>query len=461
MRAVESGPDGENLAAAWQGLEALPDPRSPQGGSTGGLPIAIAVCAFTAAGHDRFTAVGQWIRRASQADLARLDAPWDPIGGRYRAPDEKTIRVVLDRLDPGQPDPGPARTAPAPLRRACLGQRARLPGPGAPPSGRERWPGARLRAVAVDGKTSRGARRADGTRVHLLGVAEHGGHLLDHLEVDVKHNETSHFTGLLEPLDLAGAVVTLRCPAYGAGEPGDWAGTGEEGPLHRGDQAEPAAAVCPGQALPWAGSACGSVTRDTGHGRIETRTVKAAHVSRLDFPYACQAIKICRWRKDTATGKVSRETAYAVTGLTSADATAPDLARLVREHWSIEAHHHIRDTTFSEDTSTSRTGSGPANLATIRAAIIAAIKDAASPARPRRPTRPHHSCRNPPSPRPRLGRNGTFTEHAGALIVVNVAGVEERDQGRRIRDGHRQRLRHRRQIRPAGRLLACVNQQAR
>jgi len=32
--------------------------------------------------------------------------------------------------------------------------------------------------------------------------------------------------------------------------------------------------------------------------------------------------------------------------------------------------------TFSEDTSTSRTGRGPANLATIRAAIIATIKQA-------------------------------------------------------------------------------------
>ena len=32
--------------------------------------------------------------------------------------------------------------------------------------------------------------------------------------------------------------------------------------------------------------------------------------------------------------------------------------------------------TFTEDTATSRTGSGPVNLATIRAAIIAAIKDA-------------------------------------------------------------------------------------
>ena len=66
----------------------------------------------------------------------------------------------------------------------------------------------RLRAVAVDGKTSRGARRADGTLVHLLGVAEHGGHLLDHIEVGVKHNETSHFTELLDTVELNGAVVT-------------------------------------------------------------------------------------------------------------------------------------------------------------------------------------------------------------------------------------------------------------
>ena len=48
----------------------------------------------------------------------------------------------------------------------------------------------------------------------------------------------------------------------------------------------------------------------------------------------------------------------------------------MREHWTIEAHHHIRDVSFREDAATSRTGNGPANLATIRATIIAAIKDA-------------------------------------------------------------------------------------
>src|SRR5438094_941227 len=70
----------------------------------------------------------------------------------------------------------------------------------------------RLRAIAVDGKTSRGARRADGTRVHLLGVAEHGGRLLDHLEVGIKHNETSYFAELLGPLDLDGAALTSDAP---------------------------------------------------------------------------------------------------------------------------------------------------------------------------------------------------------------------------------------------------------
>src|SRR5271155_3799649 len=101
-RVVESGPDGQRLApGTWQRLEALPDPRSRQGRIYPlACLVAIALWAFTAAGKDRCTALGQWIRRASQAVLARLRAPWDPVAGRYRAPDEKTIRVVLDRLDP-------------------------------------------------------------------------------------------------------------------------------------------------------------------------------------------------------------------------------------------------------------------------------------------------------------------------------------------------------------------------
>jgi len=139
-RVVESGPGGASLAAGtWQRLEALPDPRSRRGRIYPlACLIAVALCAFTAAGHDRFTAVGQWIRRASQADLARLRAPWDPLAGRYRVPDEKTIRVVLDRLDPRAPSVRGYRA-----RRAA--EQARTPA-------RDRLPG-----VAVDGKTCRAA----------------------------------------------------------------------------------------------------------------------------------------------------------------------------------------------------------------------------------------------------------------------------------------------------------------
>jgi predicted transposase YbfD/YdcC len=378
-RVVESGPEGENLPAdAWERLEALPDPRSPQGRIYPlACLIAIAVCAFTAAGNDRLTAVGQWIKRAEQADLARLRAPWDPIAGRYRAPDEKTIRVVLDRLDPRA------------LTRALLGPHPRgsvRPGGPAPASVRgyparravlqaQALARSRLPAVAVDGKTSRGARRGDGTRVHLLGIAEHGGRLLDHLEAGVKHNETTHFTTLLEPLDLAGVVVTFDA-LHTVRANLAWLATEKNAHYVAVIKKNQPLLYARLKALPWRQIPAGASTRGTGHGRTETRTLKTAHVCRLGFPRARQAIKITRWRHETAAGKASRETVYAITSLTSAHATAPDLARLAREHWHIEAHHHIRDVTFAEDTSTSRTGSGPVNLATIRAAITAAIKDA-------------------------------------------------------------------------------------
>jgi predicted transposase YbfD/YdcC len=376
-RVVESGPDGQELAAgAWDKLEALPDPRSPRGRVYPlACLVAVALCAFTAAGNDRLTAVGQWISRASQQDLARLRAPWDPMAGRYRAPDEKTIRVLLDRLDPRA------------LARALLGRPDGRRGGGRPPASvrgyrarraarqREALARGRLRAVAVDGKTCRGARRPDGTRVHLLGVAEHGGRLLDHVEVDVKHNETSHFTELLGSLDLDGAVVTFDA-LHTVRANLDW--------LVSQKNAQYIAVVKHNQpllhaqvrALPWRQVPAGSLTRGRGHGRAETRTLKAAHVGGLDFPHARQAIKITRWRQEIAAGRVSRETVYAVTSLASANVTAGDLARLVREQWSIEAHHHVRDVTFGEDTSASRTGSGPVNLATIRAAVTAALKDA-------------------------------------------------------------------------------------
>ena len=49
----------------------------------------------------------------------------------------------------------------------------------------------------------------------------------------------------------------------------------------------------------------GDRTGQAEHGRIDTRTVKAAHVEGLDLPYARQAIKVTRWRQNATTKKIS------------------------------------------------------------------------------------------------------------------------------------------------------------
>ena len=207
-RVVESGPGGGDLPAdTWRRLEALPDPRSPRGRVYPlACLVAIAVCAFTAARNDRFTAIGQWVKRASQAGLARLRATWDPLGGRYRAPDEKAIRVVLDRLDPRA------------LARVLLGGRrdSRRGRGGLPPASVR---GYRARRAAGQSKS-----RGD-----------------------------------------------LRRPPHRAGEP-DLASDGQESPLHRDCQAQPAATARPGQ-----GPALAAGTRRRLHPRDGTRPRRDPH----------------------------------------------------------------------------------------------------------------------------------------------------------------------------------------
>ena len=78
---------------------------------------------------------------------------------------------------------------------------------------RERWSPAasQRRAVAVDGKTLRGARAAggDGRPVHLLAAMDHASRaVLTQRQVGGAPEEVPTFAPLLAPLDLAGVVVT-------------------------------------------------------------------------------------------------------------------------------------------------------------------------------------------------------------------------------------------------------------
>jgi predicted transposase YbfD/YdcC len=116
----------------------------------------------------------------------------------------------------------------------------------------------------------------------------------------------------------------------------------------------------------------GDRTRNRGHGRRETRTVKAITLRTpggIAFPHAEQAVRITRTR--ITDGRTSRETAYLTVSLPAADAQPADLQDWIRRHWHIENRlHHVRDVTFREDQHQARTGTGPAVIATLRNTAI-------------------------------------------------------------------------------------------
>ena len=73
-----------------------------------------------------------------------------------------------------------------------------------------------------------------------------------------------------------------------------------------------------------------------------------------------QAVQIVRRRRPVTNGKVTLERVYGVTDLTAEQAETTEIARRVRDHWGIENKiHHVRDTTYAEDTSRVRTGTVP------------------------------------------------------------------------------------------------------
>jgi hypothetical protein len=78
-----------------------------------------------------------------------------------------------------------------------------------------------------------------------------------------------------------------------------------------------------------------ATSRDTGHGRTETRTLKTANVADLGLPHAHQAVKDHPDGGETSGPRMSGETVYAVTNPNTTQVSPDDLARLVREHWTI------------------------------------------------------------------------------------------------------------------------------
>jgi hypothetical protein len=118
----------------------------------------------------------------------------------------------------------------------------------------------------------------------------------------------------------------------------------------------------------------GDDTRNRGHGRDEIRRLQVVTVAGLPFPHAAQAIRITRRVRSLTGGRWRTVTVYAVTNLTAHQASPAHLADYIRGHWGIEALHHIRDTTFAEDASQTRTGNAPRAMASLRNLVIGVLR---------------------------------------------------------------------------------------
>ena len=228
-------------------------------------------------------------------------------------------------------------------------------------------------ALALDGKTVRGAavQGPDGTRTapHLLSVSGHQSQAtLIQVRVDGKTNEIPSAQALLPYLPVRGRVVTadaLHTQTAFAQVVLDQGGDyllcvkGNQPTLYDDIAlafADPATCCSP--------TVC---TTDRRRGRTEVRSLRTTtdlNGYLISIPQVGQVAELTR--TVTRKGKVTVEVVFLVTSRTPARGSPRQLLAWIRGHWSIEARHHVRDGSFSEDHSRLRSGHAPQIMAAVR-----------------------------------------------------------------------------------------------
>ncbi|WP_258382396.1 ISAs1 family transposase [Streptomyces sp. NTH33] len=175
----------EEIPGLLERLAEVPDPRGVRHALV--AVLALTACAVSA-GAVSLPAVGEGTTDTPPSVLERLGVRPDPLCPKRCLPAETTVRRLLARIDGDVLDRAVGRW----------------------PADRRASSGGRLRGPAVDGKSLRGAARAEGRKIHLLAACDHvSGLVMARLDVGEKTNEITCFQPLLVPLSgLAGVVVT-------------------------------------------------------------------------------------------------------------------------------------------------------------------------------------------------------------------------------------------------------------
>jgi predicted transposase YbfD/YdcC len=345
------------------------DGRAGQGRDHPVAAVLALAAAAVVAGMKGYTAITGWVADVPPAILADLylrsgAAPAPP-------PSKTTIWRVLTDADAGAFD-----VAVGTWLMSLAGLTAGIPATGGRDAGEEDHLAA-LMQVRLDGKAIRGATDADGNQVRLLaalvGSDAASSVVAAQAEVGKKTNEVPMAAVVLGQIDLNGKIVTadalhtVKATAnYIHDHGGEFVFPVKENRQALFDALD---------ALPWGQVPIAATATDKGHGRITTRTIQVLPAPEdLPFPHVSQVFLIERYVTDLHGQPVSAVAALGVASPEPGQANAAGLAGYVREQWSIESLHWLRDTLYQEDKSRVRTRSGPRVMAALRNLAIGALR---------------------------------------------------------------------------------------
>jgi predicted transposase YbfD/YdcC len=342
--------DSDRLAGAGvvAALAKVPDPRDRRGVRHQiSAILALAACAVLA-GCRSFTAIGEWVANASDQVVTALE-----VGGRR--PCESTIRRTLQRLDGDELDIAIGGWAAAHTT---------------PPAGRRR-------IIALDGKTVRGSASDAADARHLLAAIDHRtAVVLGQVNVASKTNEIPMFPQLCDRIDdLEGAVITADA-LHAQRSHADYVVLQRQAHYLLTVKGNQPSLLGQLKALPWKDVPPAHTCTTRAHGRVEQRCIKVVTVATgIVFPHARQAIQITRKTRRLQGNKWTTEVVYAVTSLSTDQATTTELATWIRGHWAIENRlHWVRDVTYDEDRSQVRTHTGPRAMASLRNLALSILR---------------------------------------------------------------------------------------
>lgn len=162
-------------------LEAIDDRRARRGRRHQQRSLSATIVCAVISGAQGSSAISEWVERLPAPMLRRLRCR-RAADGSYERPSEPTIRRLLEAVD--------------------IAQLERQPG------GWLQTQGAAAEPVALDGKTLRGSRAHGAARQLVAAFGHHSNVVMNQVEVPDKASEMKAVKPLLDPLPLAGRVVT-------------------------------------------------------------------------------------------------------------------------------------------------------------------------------------------------------------------------------------------------------------